>query len=126
MFGTRGATWRNVGVTRGNAALHGTSAIFRMDLMGVSERLKATNTVFACVCCIFRGGRLRDHLLSILFPSISLRFGRAKYVEIHMKHHETELPLHLESLSFVFGWKEYERIMDSLFCTLAMTCHDPS
>jgi hypothetical protein len=46
MFGTRGATWGNVGVTRGNAALHGTSAIFRMDLVGVSERLKATNTVF--------------------------------------------------------------------------------
>ena len=35
-------------------------------------------------CCIFRGGRLRDHLYSILFPSISVEFGSAKYIKIHM------------------------------------------
>jgi hypothetical protein len=81
MFGTRGATWGNVGVTRGNAALHGTSAIFRMDLVGVSERLKATNTVF--VAYFVATG------CEIICCSIPIHFCRIWQCKIRQNTHET-------------------------------------
>lgn len=92
------------GGSAGNAALHGTSAIFRMDLIiGVSE-LKAANTI--CVAYFVATG------CEIICCSIPIHFCRIWQCKIRqnthdsMKHHETELPLHLESLSFVFWWKE--------------------